>query len=237
MAIVYPDTVKDVGRRGHTIGGHTWSHANLGAKSLEGGVAEVERGFSAISAALGGPIAPFFRFPYLSDPDAMIEYLKRRNVAIWGIDVDSYDTRGFSSTRIARWTLDHVKQEGKGIILFHDIKGTTQRALPEVLDELKRAGFKVVHLKPKSMLATETAQDAAIAAVFDSSTGKRLTAGERKERKGKQPTLAAISTDEDALEQKRSKRQKIKRAASKRKKRSTEAELPVTSVASPGRGT
>jgi hypothetical protein len=92
-----------------------------------------------------------------------------------------------------------------------------------------------VHLKPKSTLTTEPAQDQALAAIFDSATGKRLTA---KERKARHPTLAAIGTaDESVAEPKRTTRQKGKRSAGKRKKRSTEADLPASSLGAIGRGT
>ena len=39
---------------------------------------------------------------------------------------------------------------GGGIILFHDIHEVTAKALPTVLEELKRHGFHVVHLVPKA---------------------------------------------------------------------------------------
>ena len=40
-----------------------------------------------------GPVAPLFRFPYLSDPRAVRDYLGRRDVAVVGIDVDSPQRR------------------------------------------------------------------------------------------------------------------------------------------------
>lgn len=232
MALAYPDSVKEVERRGHTIGAHTWSHVNLGARDEAGGAAEIEKGFSAVAAALGKPIAPFFRFPYLSDPERMIVYLKKRNVAIWGIDIDSYDTRGFGSTRIAKWTLDHVKKAGKGVILFHDIKSTTQRAIPAVLADLKAAGFKVVHLKPKAMFGTDAGQDQLLAEQFDRLTGKFKSAARSKSRST--TTQASFTDTGDTAAPKSKSRRTAKRRANKRK-RKTEAEV-ITTVQPGNRG-
>src|SRR5262249_49161981 len=92
-ALWHPEILREVAARGHTIGGHTWSHANLAAATmnLEKATAEVEKGFSAVKLALGADPAPFFRFPYLKDPKNIVEYLGARNIAIFSHDLDSYD--------------------------------------------------------------------------------------------------------------------------------------------------
>ena len=38
---------------------------------------------------------------------------------------------------------------GRGIVLFHDTKAQTARMLPAFLRELKRRGFRVVHVVPE----------------------------------------------------------------------------------------
>jgi hypothetical protein len=42
----------------------------------------------------------------------------------------------------------------KGILLFHDIQPSTAHAIRGILDELKARGFKVVHIVPKTPVAT-----------------------------------------------------------------------------------
>src|SRR5262249_32333568 len=88
MAAEYPDMVHEIARQGHTIGTHTWSHANLKRLSLEKAKVEIEAAFVAVEKAAQEPIAPFFRFPYLSESDATVSYLKERGVALFAIDVD-----------------------------------------------------------------------------------------------------------------------------------------------------
>jgi peptidoglycan-N-acetylglucosamine deacetylase len=62
-----------------TIGSHTWSHKDLTknpyAKHIEQAKQEIQMGVSAVQRAVGGPIAPFFRFPDLQQPAELVTYL------------------------------------------------------------------------------------------------------------------------------------------------------------------
>ena len=64
-ATYYPEILKHVAAAGHTIGAHTWSHANLNNEKLteQQRQDEIEKGFSAVRWALGVAPSPFFRFP------------------------------------------------------------------------------------------------------------------------------------------------------------------------------
>ncbi len=150
MVKEYPDVAREVQAQGHTIGTHTWSHPNLGALSLEGAKRQIESTISIEDKVLPNGVAPFFRFPYLSDPKGVREYLASRNIAIFSTDVDSLDYRMRSPDKVVQNVLTGLAKTGGGIILFHDIHEVTAKALPTVLSELKSHGFHVVHLVPKS---------------------------------------------------------------------------------------
>jgi peptidoglycan/xylan/chitin deacetylase (PgdA/CDA1 family) len=154
MAIADPATLQEVGRRGHTIGTHTWSHKNLSTLSAAAMKREFELGLSAVAAAAGTPTAPFFRFPYLGHSKATRDYIKNRGVGIFGIHVDSKDFRTRSPGVVLRNVLDQLTREKKGILLFHDIQPSTAGALSSLLAELKARGFKVVHLVAKEAPVT-----------------------------------------------------------------------------------
>lgn len=162
MAVADPDMLKEIDRRGHTIGSHTWSHKKLGNISQASATHEIELGVSAVAAALGKPIAPFFRFPYLSDPKSAQKKLRSRGQGIFGIDVDSRDFRTRSGSVMQKQVLSGLKKKGKGIILFHDIQRSTVRGLDGLLRTLKKRGYKVVHMVAKSP-ATSLAKYDAIA--------------------------------------------------------------------------
>lgn len=154
MAVADPEMLQETAIRGHTIGTHTWSHKNLRSLSEEQARAEIELGLSAVQAALGAPVAPFFRFPYLSDPRPIQTLLQQRGFAIFSIDADSYDFRTSSGTTVQRNILNQLAQRKKGILLFHDIQPSTARGLKNLLDELKARGYRVVHVVPKAPATT-----------------------------------------------------------------------------------
>lgn len=151
MALSYPAMTKEVLARGHTLGTHTWSHPNnLRRLGFEKAKDEIERGFAAVSLAAATGIAPFFRFPGLNDSDELLTYLQSRSIASFTVDVISNDSFIGSPQRIADRTLKLAAAEKGGILLFHDLKRPTAKALPAILAGLKAKGFKVVHLVAKS---------------------------------------------------------------------------------------
>ena len=151
MALAYPASVKDVLARGHTLGGHTHTHPlNIARLRSDRSVDEIERGFAAIALAAGQPIAPFFRFPGLSDSPGLLAHLQSRGIAAFTVDVVSNDSFIGDPGRLARLTLDRIEAQQGGIVLFHDIKAATAKALPTILAGLVEAGYKVVHMRAKS---------------------------------------------------------------------------------------
>ncbi len=54
-----------------------------------------------------------------------------------------------------------LERKGKGIILMHDFQQATAAAMPDLLNELKAKGYKVVHMKAKAPLTTMAQWDEA----------------------------------------------------------------------------
>jgi peptidoglycan-N-acetylglucosamine deacetylase len=150
MALAYPATVKDILARGHTIGTHTYSHPfNMPRMKPEAAAAEIEYGLAAVTTAAGAPIAPFFRFTGLADSARLLAYLKSREIATFTVDVVSNDSYIHDPEKLVQRTMTEVRRHRGGIILFHDIKTTTAKALPRILASLKAEGFSVVHITAK----------------------------------------------------------------------------------------
>jgi len=160
MAIADPELVKEVARHGHTVATHTWSHSNLQGVSPQKAQAEIEMGFSAVQQALGKPVAPFFRFPYLRDTAASLGYLRGRQLAAFSIDIDSRDFETKDATAVHERVLRELAARRRGIVLFHDIHASTAKALPGLLAALKVKGFKIVHIRPKADVETLADYDA-----------------------------------------------------------------------------
>ena len=150
-AVYHPDILRQVFDAGHTVGSHTWSHQNLNRKTItpEQAKAEIEKGISAISISLGQPAAPFFRFPALQHPPELVTYLGERNVAMFSTDLDSFDFRARKPEQVINTIMSKLKKFGKGIVLMHDFQHVTAEALPELLNQLKANGYKIVHMKAK----------------------------------------------------------------------------------------
>jgi peptidoglycan-N-acetylglucosamine deacetylase len=151
--------VQDIARRGHTIATHTWSHANLRNIGFDRAKPEFELGFSGVAKALGRPIAPFFRFPYLADSRAMMAYAKTRHMAMFSIDMDAYDYKTLQPAAVHKAIVQQAQTLRKGIILMHDIQPATAGALKGLLTELKAKGFKIVHMVAKGDAQTLSPYD------------------------------------------------------------------------------
>jgi peptidoglycan/xylan/chitin deacetylase (PgdA/CDA1 family) len=153
-ALWHPELIKEVAARGHTVGTHTWSHANLSKLPPDRAREEIEKGLSAVKLGLGASPAPFFRFPFLQDPPAQVTYLGTRNLAIFSHDLDTFDFKIRSADNLVKTTMQKLEKKGKGIILMHDFQPVTAKALPQLLSELKAGGYKIVHMKAKGGAAT-----------------------------------------------------------------------------------
>ena len=154
-ATYYPEILKQVAEAGHTVGSHTWSHQNLTRKKLDDAKLEIELGISAVKYALGDrPIAPFFRAPVLKHPPEVVTYLGERNIGIFSTDLDSFDFTMRSAEKVIAAVMKKLEKHGKGIVLMHDFQKHTAEAVPELLNQLKAAGYKVVHVTAKEKLAS-----------------------------------------------------------------------------------
>ena len=157
-AMWHPEIAKQVAAAGNTVGTHTWSHKDLArnpyASDTELAKQEIEMGISAVHSAVAGPISPFFRFPSLQHPPELLSYLAERNVAIFSTDIDSFDFKMRKPQQVIDSVMHKLQKQGKGIILMHDFQHATAEAMPELLQQLKAGGYKVVHLVPHAPVTT-----------------------------------------------------------------------------------
>jgi peptidoglycan/xylan/chitin deacetylase (PgdA/CDA1 family) len=161
-ATYYPEILKQDVAAGHTIGSHTWSHADLTKKTPDEAKEEIEKGLSAVHFYAGAATAPFFRFPDLRHPPEMLTYLGQRNIAIFSTDIDSFDFKIKKPDVLIKSVMGKLNKLGKGIILMHDFQKVTATALPELLGQLKANGFKIVHMVPKDQVTTLPQFDEAV---------------------------------------------------------------------------
>jgi len=155
-ATYYPEILRSVAAAGHSVGSHTWSHADLSKKTVDEAKVEIEKAISAVKWALGdqGQEMPFFRFPALRHPPEMVTYLGERNVAIFSTDMDSFDFKLRKPEQVIKSIMTKLAKHGKGIVLMHDFQNSTAHSVPELLAQLKAGGYKIVHMKARTAVAT-----------------------------------------------------------------------------------
>src|SRR5262245_15296747 len=169
-----PGILKQVAAAGHAIGSHTWCHQDLsktkGRCNVNGKVQtveynpkdEIEMGISAVHWAVVGPTAPYFRFQAARQPQELIDYLGKRNIAIFSTDMDSFDFKMRKPEQVRQSVMEKLKKHGKGIVLVHDFQHATAEAAMDLLNDLKAGGYKIVFMQPKFAVTTIAAYDETI---------------------------------------------------------------------------
>ncbi len=145
--------VQRLAAEGHTVGHHSFTHANLAHISPQQAVEEIERGIAADEKALNGvetttPSTPFFRFPYFESTPATLDLLQSRGIVVFGADLWASDWNPMSPQQELKLLTSRLNQARKGIILLHDPQPRTVAMLPAFLRYLKEHGYRVVHVVP-----------------------------------------------------------------------------------------
>ncbi|HSS76622.1 MAG TPA: polysaccharide deacetylase family protein [Thermoanaerobaculia bacterium] len=122
-------------KEGFVLANHSYSHSQLSKLTGEPLRAEIVQTDILLKAVDAGRSA-LFRFPYgARNPEGLqiLDELRLRSV-LWNID--SLDWADPVPSSIADRVLRLLDQQGRGIILFHDIHERAVKALPLVLDRL-----------------------------------------------------------------------------------------------------
>ncbi|HEY7283764.1 MAG TPA: polysaccharide deacetylase family protein [Actinomycetota bacterium] len=124
------------------VGDHTYDHVSLDGLTWGELHHEVADARQVISAAAGGKPVRLFRPPFGAHDAASDAEVHAQDMleVLWS--VDSGDSTGATADRI----LATVKRDaGPGsIVLLHENRGTTRKALPAILDALRRKGLRPV---------------------------------------------------------------------------------------------
>ena len=169
-----PGILKAVAAAGHAVGSHTWCHQDLSKTTGKCRINnkteavtydpkdEIEKGISAVRWAVGGPTAPYFRFPALRQPPELIAYLGTRNIAIFSTDMDSFDFKMRKPEQVRQAVMAKLKKHGNGIVLMHDFQHATAEAAMALLNDLKAGGYRIVEMRPRAPVTTIASYDEAI---------------------------------------------------------------------------
>ena len=148
-----PALARRILAEGHTVAHHTYSHQILTRVPFSVAQAEIDRGIEEDDYAVYGqrrstPATPFFRFPGFAATSGLLDLMAKRRIVVFGADVWASDWNPMSAPTETRLILERIEQIGRGIVLFHDTKAQTAAMLPGFLRELKRRGYRIVHVVP-----------------------------------------------------------------------------------------
>jgi peptidoglycan/xylan/chitin deacetylase (PgdA/CDA1 family) len=130
---------------GHEIGNHTWSHASLTGLKKASRAKEVQGASDAVRSAVGHE-PRLFRPPYGAMRPGTNREVRRAGLlpVVWSVDTRDYQPGVTAKTLVAR--VGRALRPGS-IILLHDGGGDrakTVAALPRILDEIARRGYRAV---------------------------------------------------------------------------------------------
>jgi len=141
----HPDVTQEILRRGHSLGSHSWDHADLTTLPRDEANGNIERGHLAVMrAANTGALMPFFRFPYLASNAAQRRAVRKMGLISFEINMNSKDYDTPDPDELLVQALAEVDEEKRGIIVFHDIQPQTAKMLDAFLHELQARGYGTV---------------------------------------------------------------------------------------------
>lgn len=120
-------------REGHVIANHTQTHADLCRVKPEKAVVEIDKGRQTIEEAAGIEVI-WFRAPYGVRCDRLDAMLAERKIEHFHWDLDPQEWRHGDVAKTVKYvTTELSRAGGRAVLLMHDIKPVTVKALPEIL--------------------------------------------------------------------------------------------------------
>lgn len=138
----YPDMVKLIDERGHTIANHGYSHAHMAQIPEAKVIEEIER-CTEVLEKITGKRTDLFRAPYGEYNAETVKTAKKLGYYTIQWDVDSLDwKKSMSKDDIFKRVTQRVNYGS--IILFHNDTTHTAEILPSILEYLTNNGYECV---------------------------------------------------------------------------------------------
>jgi len=143
LAQKYPDLIKEIDKRGHIIGNHTWWHENLSKLTYDETYKEIISVNQFIEQELNKKIV-YFRPPFGMESEFSKEIIQANKMISINWSVGSLDWV-YNNPKQADKVVEQIKNtmHRGGVILMHD-KEVTAIALDEILKFLQEKEYKIV---------------------------------------------------------------------------------------------
>lgn len=147
----YPDLARDIVRRGHAIGNHTYHHLRGWRTPLHDYVTDVQQADDVLHRILGDSWQPtgLMRPPHGRMTGRQKRCLRRTHtIVLWDVLTHDYNAKAYTPERILR-IVKRFTRNGS-VLVFHDsIKSQPSmlQALPQVIEWLLAQGYQLATLK------------------------------------------------------------------------------------------
>ncbi len=136
--------VRQTMRAGHLIGNHTINHAQLCSGSRAEAEREIDENAAIYQRMFDLPM-PVFRAPYGANCRRLRAMLDERGMQHFHWDFDPREWIDHDADRVVAYVTGKLRHlEGRGVLLMHDTKLATVRALPRIFDWLERENARRV---------------------------------------------------------------------------------------------
>lgn len=184
-----PAIIDRILAEGHVIANHTQSHKDLCRVDEPTAVRDIDAGHATIQR-VSGIDAAWFRAPFGARCEMLERLLAERKIGHFHWDLDPQEWRsGSDATRVVKYITGELgRAHGRNILLLHDIKRVTVKALPEVLawidaENARRAKSRKKKIRIASAPAVALEQMPGLAAWASDAT---------RELRGLPATIAAL---------------------------------------------
>ena len=126
---------------GSALGNHSYTHALLPQLTESGYSSEIDSTNKLLRFILKSDPA-LFRPPYGARNDGVLHVVRADNLKCMEWNIDSMDWADPIPNSIAQRVLKEIDQQGRGIILFHDIHSRAVELLPSLIETLQKNGYR-----------------------------------------------------------------------------------------------
>ena len=139
----YPESVKEISKRGHDVGNHSNTHPHMTQMSVDDMNTQIQTCNEKIKA-LTGKCPTLFRAPYGDYNNTLIESANSLGYHVIQWSVDSLDWKDYGADSIVDTVLNHKALGDGAIILMHNGAKYTKDALERVITGLQDKGYEIV---------------------------------------------------------------------------------------------
>lgn len=142
-------------RDGHVIATHTMKHKDLCRVSEDAAAHDLDDGKATVEHAAGVPTA-WFRTPFGARCARVEHLLAERHLDHFHWDLDPQEWKHNDPAKAVKYVTDELsRSSGRNVLLMHDIKQATVKALPEILDwiDAENVRREKAHRKPIKILS------------------------------------------------------------------------------------